>query len=101
VAPWVDARGYTVNSPLTYAKGVSAPLLLIHGDADIRGNQSQAEQFFYSLYAQGKTAELRRYGGEGHGLSQSPANVRDAFERTIAWFDRYLAAPAGASGGRK
>lgn len=90
VPPWVDATGYARNSPLSYVDRVVTPLLMIHGDADIRGNEAQAERFFYSLYAQGKTAELRRYRGENHGLAQSPANIRDAFERTVGWFDRYL-----------
>lgn len=94
VPPWVDATGYTRNSPLTYVDRVVTPLLMIHGDADIRGNEAQAERFFYSLYAQGKTAELRRYAGESHGLAQSPANIRDAFEKTVSWFNQFLQNPA-------
>jgi len=96
--PWRDAAGYERNSPLSKVDRVTAPLLLIHGDADIRGDAAQAERFFYALYGQGRTAELRRYGGESHGLSQSPANIRDAFARTIAWLDRFLA-PRAAAGG--
>jgi len=93
--PWKDLPSYTRNSPLTYADRVTTPLLLIHGSADMRGPQAQAEQFFYSLYAQGKTARLLRYGGESHSLAQSPANVRDIFAETVGWFDRYV---KGASG---
>lgn len=92
--PWEDAGDYARNSPLTYVDRVRTPLLMIHGSADVRGAQTQAEQFFYSLYTQGRTAMLLRYGGETHGLSQSPANIRDMLARTLAWFDRYLQAPA-------
>jgi dipeptidyl aminopeptidase/acylaminoacyl peptidase len=88
--PWIDAAGYGRNSPLSYVANVTTPLLMIHGEFDIRGPQTQAEQFFYALYAQGKTARLLRYGGESHNLAQSPANIRDAFANVIAWFDRYL-----------
>ena len=88
--PWHDLSAYTRNSPLSYVDRVTTPLLMIHGDMDIRGAPAQAEMFFYSLYAQGKTAEFLRYGGESHSLAQSPANIRDVFDRTIAWFDRYL-----------
>jgi dipeptidyl aminopeptidase/acylaminoacyl peptidase len=88
--PWKDLAIYTRNSPLSYVDRVKTPLVLIHGSADIRGSQTQAEQFFYGLYAQGKTAKLLRYGGESHSLAQSPANVRDIFAETIAWFDRYV-----------
>ena len=92
-SPTKDAAGYARNSPITYADRVNTPLLIIHGEADIRGNQAQAEEFFSALYAQGKTAQYVRYAGESHSLAQSPANVRDIFERSIAWFDRFVKAP--------
>lgn len=81
---------YARNSPLAFADRVETPLLMVHGEADVRGAETQSELLFYSLYTQGKTAKLLRYGGESHGLSQSPANIRDIFQETLAWFDRYL-----------
>jgi dipeptidyl aminopeptidase/acylaminoacyl peptidase len=81
---------YWRNSPLAYVDRVRTPLLMIHGEHDIRGPAAQAELFLQSLYAQGKTARLLRYGGESHSLAQSPANVRDALRETIGWFDLYL-----------
>ncbi len=95
--PSEDAAGYTRNSPLTFAKQVTTPLLIVHGEADVRGNQAQAEQFFSALYEQGKTAQYVRYGGESHSLAQSPANVRDIFARTLAWFDRFVKGEGAAS----
>ena len=89
-APWVDPTAYARVSPLTYVEKVNTPLLIVHGDLDIRGAPSQSERFFYALYQQGKTARLVRYGGESHGLEQSPANIRDIFERMTDWFDAYL-----------
>ena len=89
--PWSDPAGYTRNSPLSFVNKVEAPLLLLHGEFDIRGAPTQAELFFQGLYARGRDAELVRYGGESHSLAQSPANVRDVFDRTVAWFDRFLA----------
>ena len=88
--PWQDAAGYAAISPLSYVDRVNTPLLIIHGDLDMRGAPSQAERFFYALYQQGKTAKLLRYGGESHSLAQSPANIRSIFAETNAWFDRYL-----------
>lgn len=88
--PWQDPEGYARNSPIRYVERVHTPLLMIHGDLDIRSAPTQAEMFFYGLYSQGKTAELVRYGGESHSLAQSPANVRDVFDRVMVWFDRYL-----------
>lgn len=60
---------------------------------DVRGNQTQAEQFFSALYEQGQTAQYVRYAGESHSLAQSPANIRDIVERSVAWFDRFVKTP--------
>ncbi len=88
--PWGDPAGFAAVSPLSYVDRVETPLLIVHGDLDMRGPPSQAERFFYALYAQGKTARFVRYGGESHSLAQSPANIRSIFAETNAWFDRYL-----------
>ncbi|MDG2534263.1 prolyl oligopeptidase family serine peptidase [Sphingomonas sp. HITSZ_GF] len=88
--PWQDPAGYAAVSPLSHVDRVTTPLLLVHGDLDMRGAPSQAERFFYALYAQGKTAKLLRYGGESHSLTQSPANIRSIFAETNAWFDAYV-----------
>lgn len=97
--PSKDAAGFARNSPLSYVDKLKTPLLIVHGEADIRGNPHQAEQLFGALYEQGKTAQYVRYGGESHSLAQSPANVRDIVTRTISWFDRFLSnTPTATSG---
>jgi hypothetical protein len=60
---------------------------MIHGDID-EVPLSQAEEFFASLYRQGKAAQLVRYWGENHVI-QSPANYRDMWTRMLSWFDDY------------
>jgi dipeptidyl aminopeptidase/acylaminoacyl peptidase len=98
--PSDDYARYWRNSPLAYVDRVDTPLLLIHGEYDIRDPLGQADAFFSALYDKGKTARLLRYWGEDHGLSESPANVRNIFEETVRWFDKYLAAqPEAASSG--
>jgi dipeptidyl aminopeptidase/acylaminoacyl peptidase len=89
--PDEDRAMYERNSPINYVDRVETPLLLIQGEYDVRGQMSQAETFFYALHRRGRTARLLRYWGEGHSLAQSPANVRNVFEETMAWFDRWLA----------
>jgi dipeptidyl aminopeptidase/acylaminoacyl peptidase len=99
VPPWEDLWHYLRNSPLYYVDRVQTPLLLIHGEQDIRGPMSQAEEFFYALYRQGKRAKLLRYWGEDHGLRMSPANVRSIVDEIIAWLDTNMpekAAPSAA-----
>ncbi|MFC4314003.1 S9 family peptidase [Steroidobacter flavus] len=91
VPPWEDLWHYLRNSPLYFVDRVQTPLLMIHGEQDIRGPMSQAEEFFYALYRQGKRAKLLRYWGEDHGLRQSPANVRSVVDEIVAWLDTNLA----------
>jgi dipeptidyl aminopeptidase/acylaminoacyl peptidase len=85
--PWKDLGRYLRNSPIFYVDRVQTPLLIIHGDLDAAPIE-QAEEFFTALDRQGKRAEFVRYWGEGHNL-ESPANIRDAWERIFAWFDEF------------
>ena len=85
VPPWEDQWRYWRNSPINYVDRVQTPLLMIHGEQDIRGGLGQAEEFFFALYRQGKRAKLLRYWGEDHGLRQSPANVRDIVNQIFEW----------------
>jgi hypothetical protein len=62
--------------------------MIIQGDMDLSVSIQQGEEFFRSLQRQGKRAEFVRYWGEGHVL-QSPANIRDAWNRIFAWFDEF------------
>jgi dipeptidyl aminopeptidase/acylaminoacyl peptidase len=83
--PWQDMDRYVRNSPITYVSRVQTPLMIIQGDLDGIPIE-QAEEFFMALQRQGKRAELVRYWGEGH-VFQSPANIRDMWDRIVAWFD--------------
>ncbi len=85
---WDDPWNYVENSPVFRLEKVETPLLLIHGDLDFVGIQ-QAEQVFTGLDRLGKTVELARYFGEGHVFSK-PANIRDSWQRIVAWFDQHL-----------
>jgi dipeptidyl aminopeptidase/acylaminoacyl peptidase len=90
VPPWDDQWRYWRNSPINYVDRVETPLLMIHGEQDIRGPMTQAEQFFFGLYRQGKRARLLRYWGEDHGLRQSPANVRHMIEQIAEWLKKHM-----------
>ena len=97
VPPHADYAGYWRNSPLAYVGRVETPLLIIHGEHDVRGQIGEAESFFSGLYVQGKTARLLRYGGETHNLAQSPANIRNMFAETVRWFDKYVKGHTGGA----
>ncbi|AXE63613.1 hypothetical protein BBF93_04790 [Hyphomonas sp. CACIAM 19H1] len=78
-----DPEAYARSSPVALARGVSAPVLLIHSDWDYF-DMSQYDEMFGALYRAGKEARYVRYWGEGHGPS-SPANLRDLWHQTDAF----------------
>jgi dipeptidyl aminopeptidase/acylaminoacyl peptidase len=85
--PWKDLQRYVRNSPIFSVQRVETPLMIVQGDLDYEPIQ-QGEEFFMSLYRQRKRAEFVRYWGEGHIL-ESPANIRDMWNRVFAWFDNF------------
>ncbi|HEX8257151.1 MAG TPA: prolyl oligopeptidase family serine peptidase, partial [Allosphingosinicella sp.] len=96
VPPYEDRWLYWRGSPLSHADRIETPLLIAHGEFDVRGSLAQSEALFAALHRQGKTARLLRYWGENHALATSPANVRSVLAEALAWFDKYLAKPAAA-----
>ena len=85
-----DPALYYRNSPLTYVDQINTPLLLVHGELDIRAPLTQGETLYSLLRRRGRPARLLRYWGENHSLANSPANVRDIHSEILAWFDEYV-----------
>lgn len=85
--PWKDMGRYIRNSPIFYVDRVQTPVMIIQGDLDYVAIQ-QGEEYFNSLYRQGKRAQFVRYWGEGHVL-ESPANIRDMWNRIFGWMDQF------------
>lgn len=93
VPPWSAPADYIKASPFYAADRITAPVLLLHGEADTLP-AGQAEAMFTALQRQGKDAELAIYFGEGHVFG-SPGNLRDLYARAIAFLNRALQSPAG------
>ncbi len=88
-APWDDADKLLSRSPLAQVKNVTTPVMILHGELDIRCPTTQGEEFYSALKRLGKTAVFVRYPGEYHGFRKMSHRV-DRFERTLAWFIHYL-----------
>ena len=87
--PVTDRAVYVSNSPLTYLGQVTAPLLVLQGDNDIRVPKEEAVQIVDILSKAGKTVDAHYYPNEGHGFVKRENQI-DAIKRTIEWFDRHL-----------
>ena len=80
------------HSPLTYAAQVEAPVLLLHGESDVRCPISQSEAYFVQLKRLGKTVEMVRFPGSSHSFPrQGHPKLREEYlARTLEWFQKYV-----------
>jgi dipeptidyl aminopeptidase/acylaminoacyl peptidase len=87
--PVIDRKVYEDDSPITFLRNVKAPLLVLHGDNDIRVPKEEAQQVVELLEKQHKVVAAHYYPAEGHGFAKRENQI-DALRRTVGWFDRYL-----------
>ena len=85
-----DPAIYDKLSAVRYIKNVKTPTLIYVGERDIECPPGQSIEFWHGLKQYDVPTTLVIYEGEGHGI-RDPAKARDAADRTIAWFDTYLA----------
>ncbi|MCH7907509.1 MAG: S9 family peptidase [Chloroflexi bacterium] len=83
---------YLFRSPITYAESVDTPVLLIHGEADVRVPMEQSEQYYVTLKRLGKTVEFVRFPDFSHLSKRTghPVLRQEYGDRMLAWFDRFL-----------
>jgi dipeptidyl aminopeptidase/acylaminoacyl peptidase len=87
--PEKDRQAYENASPIKYVHDLRAPLLVLHGDNDIRVPKEEAEQVVDLLKKGGRVVEAHYYTNEGHGFLKRENQI-DSIRRTIEWFDRHL-----------
>ncbi len=95
--PWEDMARYIERSPLTYAKDIVTPLLIVHSEDDLRCPIEQGEQLFVALKKLGREVRFVRFPGENHEMSRSgkPRHRLERFRHILEWFGAYLGkAPA-------
>jgi len=78
-------KAYINRSPLYAAARIRTPTLLIESDLD----GARLGSLFGALYRLNREAALLTGFGEGHTFT-SPGNIRELYQRVIAWLDRYL-----------
>lgn len=92
--PWVpkDAELLKHESPYTYVDKIKTPLLIKHGENDLRTGVIQSEMLYKSMKYLGKEVEYVRMPGATHELSRT-GNVRQRIDRLLRiyeFFERYI-----------
>ena len=82
---------YDISHTLARVEDIQTPLLIMHGEADVRVPFRQYELAVELLKKYGKTFENKSYPDEPHGF-RNPANRIDMYQRLEAFFEKYLKA---------
>jgi dipeptidyl aminopeptidase/acylaminoacyl peptidase len=82
-----------VSNTLARIRNIRTPLLIMHGEADVRAPYRQYLLAVDSLKASAKTFESKSFPNEPHGF-RDPADRIDLYRRLEAFFERYLKVPA-------
>ena len=80
------------NSPYSFVANIKTPLLIKHGENDLRTGVIQSEMMYKSLKLLNRPVEYVRMPGATHELSRS-GNVRQRIDRMLRmyeFFERYV-----------
>lgn len=80
------------KSPVSYVNAVETPVLLMHGENDLRCPVSQSEEYFVRLNRLGKKVEMVRFPGQSHQFLRNghPKLISEYYRRMLDWFGRYI-----------
>jgi dipeptidyl aminopeptidase/acylaminoacyl peptidase len=83
------AARYRERSPVNLADRITAPLLILQGDADKVVPPAQSQAVADAVEKNGGTVELHVYEGEGHGWAR-PETIQDELERVESFLRRHV-----------
>jgi dipeptidyl-peptidase-4 len=95
--PDENAAGYDRSSLLTWAPGLSRPLLVIHGTADDNVYFTHSLKLADALFRAGRPFELAPVAGATHMLPEPITEIRKS-ERTAEFLRRHLGVAPKADG---
>jgi len=88
-APDEQPEVYAISNALSRVENVKTPLLIMHGEADVRAPFRQYELAVEILRDKNKVFESKSYPNEPHGF-RNPQNRVDMYTRLEGWFAKWL-----------
>jgi dipeptidyl aminopeptidase/acylaminoacyl peptidase len=83
-----DPTAFLQFSAVMHADQVTTPLLILHGEADLRVPTFQGREFFVLLAERGKTVRMVTYPGSPH-FPRLAEQRRDVFTELKSWLQKY------------
>ncbi len=87
--PWEAAESLIQHSPIAFVRNITTPLLIQHGENDLRVPVAQAWILYRAMKALNKTVEFDLYPRGGH-VNFEPPLEREYMRRNLEWFARWL-----------
>jgi len=92
--PWQKEASAVIEreSPINYVENVKTPLIMFHGENDLRTGLVSGEEFYKSLKIREMPVEYVRHPGATHEITRSGNNRQriDQMLRTWEFFERYI-----------
>jgi acetyl esterase/lipase len=89
----IAVKAYRAASPVTHVTSSSAPMLLLHGDADAMVPFAMAETMREAMERAGAEVKLIRLPGGSHdfaGEADGRSDWPDFFSEAVGWMDSHL-----------
>jgi dipeptidyl aminopeptidase/acylaminoacyl peptidase len=90
--PWDHFMQNWKQSPAAYVAAIHTPLLLLHGDDDIRTPVGETAQIYSALKILGRTVQYVQFPRENHDLSRTgePIHRVERLRISADWYAKYL-----------
>jgi dipeptidyl aminopeptidase/acylaminoacyl peptidase len=92
--PWEEKSKAIIEreSPIKYVANIRTPLIIFHGENDLRTGVIQSEMLYRSLKVLGRTVEYVRHPGASHEITRTGNNRQriDQMLRTMEFFERFI-----------
>jgi dipeptidyl aminopeptidase/acylaminoacyl peptidase len=92
--PWDDWSKYDAHSPLRFIQNVKTPVMLQHGEADLRVPFSNSVMFYNALRRREVPVKLLALPRQPHGPIE-PRMVLKTMQTNLEWFDKYIGEKKG------
>ena len=87
--PWDDWSKYDAHSPLRFVQNVKTPVMLQHGEADLRVPFSNSVMFYNALRRRNVPVRLLALPRQPHGPTE-PRMVLKTMKTNVEWFEKYI-----------
>lgn len=90
--PWENISLLWEKSPLAHVKSINTPLLILHGEEDLRCPVEQSDQLFTALKRWDRTTKLIRFPKSNHTFMKNgkPSYRIHFLEEVTDWIESYI-----------